>query len=62
LNKKSDEEVLDKYMDMAKQAGPNVSLITLTMDKNGVPQDMDSITMFGKLSSVEESMKQSHAE
>jgi 5-methyltetrahydrofolate corrinoid/iron sulfur protein methyltransferase len=42
LNKKSDEEILDKYMDMAKQAGPNVSLITLTMDKNGVPQDMDT--------------------
>ena len=42
LNKKSDEEILDKYMDMAKQAGPNVSIITLTMDKNGVPQDMDT--------------------
>ena len=42
LNKKSDEEVLDKYMEMAEQAGPKVNLITLTMDKNGVPQDTDS--------------------
>ncbi|MHC4159865.1 MAG: dihydropteroate synthase [Planctomycetota bacterium] len=42
LNKKSDEEVLDKYMDMANEAGPKVSLIALTMDKNGVPQDVDT--------------------
>jgi 5-methyltetrahydrofolate corrinoid/iron sulfur protein methyltransferase len=42
LNKKSDEEVLDKYIDMAEQAGPKVNLITLTMDKNGVPQDVDT--------------------
>ncbi|MHC4482788.1 MAG: dihydropteroate synthase [Planctomycetota bacterium] len=42
LNKKSDEEVLDKYIEMAEQAGPKVSIITLTMDKNGVPQDIDT--------------------
>jgi 5-methyltetrahydrofolate corrinoid/iron sulfur protein methyltransferase len=42
LNKKSDEEVLDKYLEMANQAGPKVSVITLTMDKNGVPQDIDT--------------------
>jgi len=42
LNKKSDEEILDRYMEMAKQAGPKASIITLTMDKNGVPQDVDS--------------------
>lgn len=41
LNKKSDEDALDKYIDMAKQAGPKVSIIALTMDKNGVPQDTD---------------------
>jgi 5-methyltetrahydrofolate corrinoid/iron sulfur protein methyltransferase len=27
---------------MANQAGPKVSIITLTMDKNGVPQDTDT--------------------
>jgi 5-methyltetrahydrofolate corrinoid/iron sulfur protein methyltransferase len=42
LNKKSDEEVLDKYMAMAEQAGPKASIIALTMDKNGVPQDIDT--------------------
>lgn len=42
LNKKSDEEVLDKYIEMAKQAGPKGSIIALTMDKNGVPQDIDT--------------------
>ena len=42
LNKKSDEEVLDKYLDMAVQAGSKVNVITLTMDKNGVPQDTDT--------------------
>jgi 5-methyltetrahydrofolate corrinoid/iron sulfur protein methyltransferase len=42
LNKKSDEEVFDKYIGMAEQAGPKVSVITLTMDKNGVPQDIDT--------------------
>lgn len=42
LNKKSDEEVLDKYLDMADQAGPKINVITLTMDKNGVPQDIDT--------------------
>jgi 5-methyltetrahydrofolate corrinoid/iron sulfur protein methyltransferase len=42
LNKKSDEEVLDKYLDMAEKAGPGVGVITLTMDKNGVPQDTDT--------------------
>lgn len=42
LNKKKDEEILDKYMQMADQAGPKASIITLTMDKNGVPQDVDT--------------------
>jgi 5-methyltetrahydrofolate corrinoid/iron sulfur protein methyltransferase len=42
LNKKSDEAVLDKYMEMAEQAGPKASIIALTMDKNGVPQDIDT--------------------
>ena len=42
LNKKSDEEILDKYIEMAKQAGPKGSIIALTMDKNGVPQDIDT--------------------
>jgi len=42
LNKKTDEEALDKFVEMAQQAGPKVSIITLTMDKNGVPQDVDS--------------------
>jgi len=42
LNKKSDEEIMDKYMEMAKQAGPKASIIALTMDKNGVPQDVDT--------------------
>jgi 5-methyltetrahydrofolate corrinoid/iron sulfur protein methyltransferase len=42
LNKKSDEEVFDKYVEMANQAGPKANLISLTMDKNGVPQDTDT--------------------
>jgi len=42
LNKKSDEEVLDKYLEMAQKAGPKAAVITLTMDKNGVPQDVDT--------------------
>jgi 5-methyltetrahydrofolate corrinoid/iron sulfur protein methyltransferase len=42
LNKKSDEEVLDKYIEMAVSAGPKGCIIALTMDKNGVPQDTDS--------------------
>ena len=42
LNKKSDEEVLDKYLEMAEQTGPKTAVITLAMDKNGVPQDMDT--------------------
>ena len=42
LNKKSDEEVFDKYVEMAEQAGPKACIITLTMDKNGVPQDIDT--------------------
>jgi 5-methyltetrahydrofolate corrinoid/iron sulfur protein methyltransferase len=42
LNKKSDEEVLDKYIEMAEQAGSKASIIALTMDKNGVPQDVDT--------------------
>jgi 5-methyltetrahydrofolate corrinoid/iron sulfur protein methyltransferase len=42
LNKKKDEEILDKYIEMAEQAGPKASIIALTMDKNGVPQDVDT--------------------
>jgi 5-methyltetrahydrofolate corrinoid/iron sulfur protein methyltransferase len=42
LNKKTDEEIFDKYMAMANQAGPKASIIALTMDKNGVPQDVDT--------------------
>ena len=42
LNKKTDEEVLDKYIEMAASAGPKGCIIALTMDKNGVPQDTDS--------------------
>ncbi|MGB2862359.1 MAG: dihydropteroate synthase [Sedimentisphaerales bacterium] len=42
LNKKSDEEILDKYIEMANGAGPKANIITLTMDKNGVPQDIDT--------------------
>ncbi|MEJ2704378.1 MAG: dihydropteroate synthase [Sedimentisphaerales bacterium] len=42
LNKKSDEEIFDKYVEMANQAGPKASIIALTMDKNGVPQDIDT--------------------
>lgn len=42
LNKKSDEEVFDKYIEMANSAGPKANIIALTMDKNGVPQDTDT--------------------
>lgn len=42
LNRKNDEEILDKYIEMAEQAGPKAGIITLTMDKNGVPQDIDA--------------------
>ena len=42
LNKKTDEQALEKFIDMAKQSGPKTSIITLTMDKNGVPQDTDT--------------------
>ncbi len=42
LNKKNDDEILDKYIEMAEQAGPKASIIALTMDKNGVPQDIDT--------------------
>ncbi len=42
LNKKSDEEIFDKYIEMANQAGPKASIIALTMDKNGVPQDINT--------------------
>ena len=42
LNRKADEEILDKYIEMAGQAGPKSSIIALTMDKNGVPQDIDT--------------------
>ncbi len=42
LNKKSDEQVFDKYVAMAQSAGPKASIIALTMDKNGVPQDVNT--------------------
>ena len=42
LNKKTDEDSLEKFIEMAIKAGPKVSIIGLTMDKNGVPQDMDT--------------------
>jgi len=42
LDKKNDDEILDKYMAMADQAGPKGCIIALTMDKNGVPQDIDT--------------------
>jgi 5-methyltetrahydrofolate corrinoid/iron sulfur protein methyltransferase len=42
LNRKNDEEIFDKYLEMANQAGPKASIIALTMDKNGVPQDIDT--------------------
>jgi 5-methyltetrahydrofolate corrinoid/iron sulfur protein methyltransferase len=42
LNKKTDDQIFDKYIEMAQQAGPMASIIALTMDKNGVPQDVDS--------------------
>jgi len=42
LNRKTDEEIMDKYIEMANQAGPKASIIALTMDKNGVPQDIDT--------------------
>lgn len=42
LNKKTDEEILDRYIEMAEQAGSKASIIALTMDKNGVPQDVDT--------------------
>ena len=44
LNKKSDEEIFDKFIEMANQVrlGGKANIIALTMDKNGVPQDIDS--------------------
>ncbi len=42
LNKKSDEQVFDKYVAMAQSAGPKANIIALTMDKNGVPQDVNA--------------------
>ncbi len=42
LNKKNDEDILDRFIEMANEAGPKASIIALTMDKNGVPQDTDN--------------------
>jgi 5-methyltetrahydrofolate corrinoid/iron sulfur protein methyltransferase len=42
LNKKDDDRILDKYFEMANNAGAKANIITLAMDKNGVPQDIDS--------------------
>jgi len=42
LNKKSDAEVFDRYVAMAQSAGPKANIIALTMDKNGIPQNIDT--------------------
>jgi 5-methyltetrahydrofolate corrinoid/iron sulfur protein methyltransferase len=42
LNRKNDEEIFDKYIEMAEHAGPKTGIIALAMDKNGVPQDTDT--------------------
>lgn len=42
VNRKSDEEIFDKYLEMAQRAGAKSGLIALTMDKNGIPQDVDT--------------------
>ncbi len=42
LNKKNDDTILDRFIEMATQAGPKIGIIALTMDKNGVPQDTDN--------------------
>jgi 5-methyltetrahydrofolate corrinoid/iron sulfur protein methyltransferase len=42
LNKKSDEDIFDKYLEMANEIGPKANIIALTMDKNGVPQNVDT--------------------
>lgn len=42
LNKKNDEDIFYKFLEMAEEAGPKGKIIALTMDKNGVPQDTDS--------------------
>jgi 5-methyltetrahydrofolate corrinoid/iron sulfur protein methyltransferase len=42
LNRKSDEAIFDKYVAMAQSAGPKAKIIALTMDKNGVPQNVDT--------------------
>ncbi len=42
VNRKNDEEIFDRYVEMANKAGPKTSIIALTMDKNGVPQDIDT--------------------
>ncbi|MHC4639685.1 MAG: hypothetical protein ACYTBV_19635 [Planctomycetota bacterium] len=36
--KRLQEKILDKYIEMAENAGLKVCVIRLTMDKNGVPQ------------------------
>lgn len=42
LDKKSDAEIFHKYVAMAQSAGPKANIIALTMDKNGVPQDVNT--------------------
>ena len=39
LNKKGDDEILDKYVALAKER--NGSIVALTMDKSGIPQNVD---------------------
>ncbi|MBW8041454.1 MAG: hypothetical protein FVQ85_15845 [Planctomycetes bacterium] len=34
--------ILDKHIEMTEQAGPKACIIALTMDKNGVPQDINA--------------------
>jgi 5-methyltetrahydrofolate corrinoid/iron sulfur protein methyltransferase len=43
LNKKNDDTILDRFIEAA--AANNASIVALTMDKNGVPQDVDTRVM-----------------
>jgi len=42
LNRKNDEAILDKYMDMADSVEPGACLIALCMNTEGVPQNIDN--------------------
>jgi 5-methyltetrahydrofolate corrinoid/iron sulfur protein methyltransferase len=43
LNKKDDDTILDRFVEAA--SANNASIVALTMDKNGVPQDVDTRVM-----------------